>query len=236
MKKTLLSITILLVVVSSFIFKNEAQQDKNLNSSRKDILQKPKPVLNRAKSSDSSSDTNLVRINLDSLGIINELKYATEDNFLKQKIYPCAECYLRVEAARALLKINSEANLLGYRLVVFDCYRPYSAQVKMFSIMPDDRYVADPKKGASNHNKGIALDISISSKRGELLDMGSAFDEFSEKSHYSYSNISKNAKKNRKTLKELMVNGGFEPYENEWWHFSFKNKKYEISDFSWSCD
>lgn len=235
MKKTLLSITILLVVVSSFILKNEIHQDKNTNSSRKDISQKPKPGLSKAQSSNYSNDTNLVRINLDSLGIINELKYATEDNFLNQKIYPCAECYLRAEAAKALLKINTEANLLGYRLVVFDCYRPYSAQVKMFSIIPDDRYVADPKKGASNHNKGIALDISIASKEGELLDMGSAFDEFTEKSHYSFPNISKTAKKNRKTLNSLMVEGGFEPYENEWWHFSFKNKKYNILDFSWPC-
>lgn len=236
MKKTLLSIMILLVVGSSFIFKNDLFLDKNSNTLKNKVIPKQNPKSNVLDTFESLSDSNLVRINLDSLGIINELKYATEDNFLKQKIYPCAECYLRAEVARALLKINAEARLLGYKLVVFDCYRPYSAQVKMFSIIPDDRYVADPKKGESNHNRGIALDISIASKEGELLDMGSAFDEFSEKSHYSYSKISVNAKKNRKTLKNLMVNGGFEPYDNEWWHFSFKNKKYEISDFSWACD
>lgn len=227
---------ILLVVGSSFIFKNDLFLDKNSNTLKNKVIPKQNPKSNVLDTFESLSDSNLVRINLDSLGIINELKYATEDNFLKQKIYPCAECYLRAEVARALLKINAEARLLGYKLVVFDCYRPYSAQVKMFSIIPDDRYVADPKKGESNHNRGIALDISIASKEGELLDMGSAFDEFSEKSHYSYSKISVNAKKNRKTLKNLMVNGGFEPYDNEWWHFSFKNKKYEISDFSWACD
>lgn len=227
---------ILLVVGSSFIFKNDLFLDKNSNTLKNKVIPKQIPKSNVLDTFESLSDSNLVRINLDSLGIINELKYATEDNFLKQKIYPCAECYLRAEVARALLKINAEARLLGYKLVVFDCYRPYSAQVKMFSIIPDDRYVADPKKGASNHNRGIALDISIASKKGELLDMGSAFDEFSEKSHYSYSKISVNAKKNRKKLKHLMVNGGFESYDNEWWHFSFKNKKYEISDFSWACD
>jgi D-alanyl-D-alanine dipeptidase len=236
MKKTLLSITIILVVASSLSLTYGLSKDQNTKSKLEENSTEVKPNSKINKRSVNFNDTNLIRINLDSLGIINELKYATQDNFLKQKIYPCAECYLREEAAKALLKINTEANLLGYKLVVFDCYRPYSAQVQMFSLIPDDRYVADPKKGASNHNRGIALDISIASKKGELLDMGSAFDEFSEKSHYSYSKISNNAKKNRKTLKNLMVNGGFEPYENEWWHFSFKNKKYEISDFTWPCD
>jgi D-alanyl-D-alanine dipeptidase len=236
MKKTLLSITILLVAVSCLFF------TKGLSKQENSVIKLNK---NKLKSESNSKlvtqniefvDTNLVRINLDSLGIINDLKYATEDNFLKQKIYPCAECYLREEVAKALKKINSEANSLGYKLVVFDCYRPYSAQVKMFSIIPNDKYVADPKKGSSNHNKGIALDISIASKEGNLLDMGSEFDEFSEKSHFSYSKISKSAQKNRNLLKNLMINGGFEPYENEWWHFSYYNKKYKASDFSWPCD
>jgi D-alanyl-D-alanine dipeptidase len=227
---------ILLVVGSSFIFKNDVSRDKNSNTPKNKVIPKQNPKSNVLDTFDSLSDSNLVRINLDSLGIINELKYATEDNFLKQKIYPCAECYLRAEVARALLKINAEANLLGYKLVVYDCYRPFSAQVKMFSIIPDDRYVADPKKGASNHNKGIALDISIASKEGELLEMGSEFDEFSAKSHVDYTKISKTAKKNRVTLKNLMVKGGFLPYENEWWHFSYHNKKYKTSDFSWPCE
>lgn len=235
MKKTLLSITIILVVASSFILTKKARQENNFKSPREALLPKSNPSVDNIKSTLPLSDTFLVRINLDSLGIINQLKYATTDNFLKQQIYSCAECYLREEAARALLKINVEANKLGYKLVVFDCYRPFSAQVKMFSIISDDRYVADPKKGASNHNRGVALDISIASNDGKLLDMGSAFDEFSEKSHYSYPNISKTARKNRKTLKNLMLNGGFEPYENEWWHFSLKNKNYTISDFSWDC-
>jgi len=236
MKKTLLSITILLVAVSCLFFTTGlSKQGNSVIKLNKNKL-KPESISKLVKKNIESVDTNLVRINLDSLGIINDLKYATEDNFLKQKIYPCAECYLREEVAKALEKINSEANSLGYKLVVFDCYRPFSAQIKMFSIIPDDKYVADPKKGASNHNKGIALDITIASKDGKLLDMGSEFDEFSEKSHFSYSKITEIAKNNRKTLKNLMVNGGFDPYENEWWHYSYQNKKYNTLDFTWSCE
>ncbi len=236
MKKTLLSITIILVVASSLLLTYGLSKDQNTKSK---LDKKTIKVISNSKFNKpliNSVDTNLVRINLDSLGIINELKYATQDNFLNQKIYPCAECYLRGEVAKSLMKINAEAKSLGYKLVFFDCYRPYSAQVKMFSIIPDDRYVADPKKGASNHNRGIALDISLASPEGTLLEMGSEFDEFSEKSHFSYSKISKTARNNRNLLKNLMINGGFEPYENEWWHFSYHNKKYKTSDFSWPCN
>jgi D-alanyl-D-alanine dipeptidase len=236
MKKTLLSITIILVVASSLFLTYGLSKDQNTKSKLEKNSIKVNSNSKLNKPLINSVDTNLVRINLDSLGIINELKYATQDNFLKQKIYPCAECYLREEVANSLMKINIEAKLLGYKLVVFDCYRPYSAQVKMFSIIPDDRYVADPNKGASNHNRGIALDISLASSEGTLLEMGSEFDEFSAKSHVDYSKISKTAKKNRITLKNLMVKGGFLPYENEWWHFSYHNKKYKTSDFSWSCE
>ena len=236
MKKTLLSITILLVAVSSLFLTYGLSKDQNIKSKLEKNAVEVNSNSKLNKPFINSADTNLVRINLDSLGIINDLKYATQENFLKQKIYPCAECYLREEVAKSLMKINTEANLLGYKLVVFDCYRPYSAQVKMFSIIPDDRYVADPKKGASNHNRGIALDISLASPEGTLLEMGSEFDEFSAKSHVDYSNLSKTAKKNRITLKNLMVNGGFLPYENEWWHFSYHDKKYKTSDFSWPCE
>lgn len=94
-----------------------------------------------------ASDSALIPIPLDSFQIVNQIKYATNDNFLKQQIYPCAKCYLRKEAAEALLSINEVALAKGYRLVIFDCYRPYSDQIKMFNLLPDERYVADPKKG-----------------------------------------------------------------------------------------
>ncbi|MFN4910222.1 MAG: M15 family metallopeptidase [Flavobacteriales bacterium] len=182
------------------------------------------------------SDSTLVLIPLDSLQIVNQIKYATKDNFLHQPIYPCAKCYLRKEAALALIAINEDALAKGYRLVIFDCYRPFSDQLKMFSLLPDERYVADPNKGASNHNKGIAVDISLATLEGDLLPMGSAFDEFSEKSHLSYKGLTEAEQANRKTLQTLMISGGFMPYDHEWWHFSYKNKVHSVLNFTWDCD
>lgn len=183
-----------------------------------------------------ASDSTLIRIPLDSFQIVNQIKYATNDNFLNQQIYPCAKCYLRKEAAVALLSINEVALSKGYRLVIFDCYRPYSDQLKMFNLLPDERYVADPKKGASNHNKGVAVDISLATLEGVLLPMGSAFDEFSEKSHLSYKGLTEAEQANRKTLQTLMISGGFMPYDHEWWHFSYKNKVHSVLNSTWDCD
>ncbi len=166
---------------------------------------------------------------------IMEMPYATEDNFLKEKIYPCAKCFLREDAANALLEEQKMAQDLGYRIVIFDCYRPLLLQQKMFNIIPDTKYVADPKRG-SNHNKGVAVDISLADLSGEPLEMGTAFDDFSERAHYNSQQVSAVAQKNRKLLRDIMLSNNFTPYNNEWWHFNYKKKVYPNENFVWTCD
>lgn len=167
---------------------------------------------------------------------VNKMAYATDDNFLKEQIYPCAQCWLREEAAEGLLKAQEEAMGLGYRIVFFDCYRPTPLQAKMFAIFPDPKYVAEPQKG-SIHNKGCAVDISLATEEGELLEMGTSFDDFSEKAHPDYEELPSQVLGNRKLLAGIMKNAGFEPYKYEWWHYNFKTKEeYENEDFLWSCE
>ena len=101
--------------------------------------------------------------------------------------------------------------------MMYDCYRPYGYQKVMYELVNDPRYVAPPGKG-SNHNRGQAVDISLADESGKVLDMGTPFDDFTEMS-YSYSNdIPKEARKNRKLLRNIMTKAGFSVYKYEWWH------------------
>lgn len=174
-------------------------------------------------------------INFDSLNAINKMAYATADNFMGQQVYPCAKCFLRPEVAEALERANEIARDKEVRLVIYDCYRPYGYQQKMYEIVNNPRYVAPPGKG-SNHNRGQAIDLTLADMNGELLDMGNPFDDFSELSHYDSDSIPREAQKNRKLLRKIMTRAGFKPYDNEWWHFDYKKKRYETSDFRWDCN
>lgn len=174
-------------------------------------------------------------VNFEAQDIQNRMAYADTANFMRQKIYPCARCFLRPEVAKALEEANTIAKEKGYRLVIYDCYRPYGYQKVMYDIVNDPRYVAPPGKG-SNHNRGRAIDLSLADENGNLLDMGTPFDDFTILSHYGADNLSREAKKNRKTLRNIMKRAGFTPYNNEWWHFDYKKQYYETSDFRWECD
>lgn len=174
-------------------------------------------------------------INMDAKGMVNKMAYADTANFMGQKIYPCAKCFLRPEVAEALEKANTLASAKNLKLVIFDCYRPYGYQQKMFEIVNNPKYVAPPGKG-SNHNRGAAVDLSLADNEGNLLDMGNEFDDFSSLSHYISDKISAKAQNNRKQLRDIMKEAGFTPYDNEWWHFDYRKKRYETSDFRWECD
>lgn len=171
----------------------------------------------------------------DSLAISNRMAYADTANFMHEKIYPCARCFLRPEVADALKEANKIAKDKGVTLVIYDCYRPYSYQYKMYQIVNNPMYVAKPGKG-SNHNRGAAIDISLADENGQLLDMGGAFDDFSEISNYLADGISKQARKNRRLLRKIMTRAGFKPYNGEWWHFDYKQKSYPAADFKWDCN
>jgi len=173
-------------------------------------------------------------IKMDSLAMLNRMAYADTANFMHQAVYPCARCFLRPEVATALEQANTIAKDKGYTIIIYDCYRPISIQYIMYKIVNNPEWVAKPTKG-SNHNRGAAIDLSLADANGNLLDMGGAFDDFSEVSHYSYAGLSAAAKKNRKLLRGIMVRAGFSPYESEWWHFDYKQKRYPSSGLIWAC-
>ena len=171
----------------------------------------------------------------DSLTVL-DLKYATKDNFTKQQIYDCARCFLRPVVKKQLLGFREHMlNKYDLGIILYDCYRPRPYQQKLWDIVPDEKYVTNPSKG-SMHNRGMAVDIGLIDREGNILDMGTPFDHFGRESFHSASNISKEAIENRKLLKKEMGRYGFKPITSEWWHYSYREDIGPLSDWLWSCD
>lgn len=147
-----------------------------------------------------------------------DIRYATENNFLKRKVYPAARCVLRGAAAQALSQVQNDLVKQGLGLKVFDCYRPLSVQKLMWEILPDNRYVANPAKG-SRHNRGAAVDLTLIDRNGKELEMPTGFDDFTEKAFRNSKAASPQAKKNSLLLEDAMKKSGFIPLATEWWHF-----------------
>ena len=164
-----------------------------------------------------------------------DIRYATTNNFMKQQVYECGRCFLRAEAAAAIVKANKILQKKGYGgLKMFDCYRPRPVQYKLWKIVPDARYVANPKKG-SMHNRGFAVDLTIVDKDGKELDFGTGYDDFTEKAHGNYTKFSKEILANRKLLNETMDAVGLDGTSTEWWHFSLRGTKGDLAEWVWTC-
>jgi D-alanyl-D-alanine dipeptidase len=182
------------------------------------------------------NDSSFVNLRDYSDDFVYEMKYATKDNFLKAKVYDCAECYLRSKTVIALTEANKEFIRIGYRIKIFDCYRPLEVQKKMWEIVSNPIYVADPAKG-SIHNRGGAVDVTLVDAGGRELDMGTPFDYFGIEASHSYSNISETVQENRKLLKSVMTAANFNSFDSEWWHYNLKSALNDkISNVKWDCD
>ncbi|MFZ0595609.1 MAG: M15 family metallopeptidase [Flavobacterium sp.] len=182
------------------------------------------------------ADTTFVNLKDYSNDFIYDMKYATEDNFLKAKVYDCAECVLRYKTVQALIKANKVFMEKGFKIKLYDCYRPLAIQQKMWEIVSNPKYVADPKKG-SIHNRGGAVDISIVDINGKEVDMGTPFDFFGIRASHNYTMLSNEVKSNRKYLKSIMIKNGFNSFDSEWWHYNLKaGLKDNVSNQKWKCD
>lgn len=167
--------------------------------------------------------------------IVTDVRYATKDNFTGKVLYPTDKVYLRKIVAEKLSEVNSYLKEnYNYRIKIFDGFRPISVQKQMWEIYPDSRYVANPKTG-SRHNRGAAVDITIIDSLGNELEMGTEYDNFTDKAHYDYADLSDKVKENRKLLREVMIKFDFIPLETEWWHFDYKGwKNYSLIDYNFN--
>ena len=166
-----------------------------------------------------------------------ELAYAQKTNFTHQRLYSkkLKTTYLRKDVALALKLVAEELSKNGLGILVWDAYRPYSVTQKFWTLIHDERYVANPSKG-SGHNRGIAIDMTIYDlASGSLLEMPTGFDDFSENAHHGYKNLPANRIENRELLRSVMEKHGFVKFETEWWHYSWPSpSKYDILDIPFS--
>lgn len=160
-----------------------------------------------------------------------ELRYATENNFTGVKIYDFTEAYLRYGTVKKLAQVQKELKQQGYSLKIWDAYRPFEAQQKLWEVYPDPNYVANPANGMRRHNLGGTVDITMVAADGSIIPMPSEFDDFSLKADRNYSDIdNEEAVNNVMILQNAMENNGFTGYQGEWWDYS-DTVEYEAVDF-----
>ena len=183
--------------------------------------------------------------------IIQEIRYHSTYNFIGDRIdgyeEPCA--LLTKEAARALKNVSNELIVQGYRLKIFDAYRP-SCAVKHFilwgiedqdirmkpyfypDLMKQELFAKGYIAKQSSHSRGSTVDLTLlDMKTGKELDMGGPFDLFSEISHSDYTGITEEQYANRMLLQNAMTRNGFMPLDCEWWHFTLKGEPYPDTYF-----
>lgn len=205
---------------------------------------------NEFKLSNNSSDF-VVLTDIDP-DVILEIRYYSTYNFVGDRIdgYEQPTALLTKEAATALKGVSDDLAKKGYRLKIYDAYRPQKA-VNHFerwandtnddrmreyfypeldkSVLFDKGYIAN----YSGHSRGSTVDLTLfDMKTGKEVDMGGTFDYFGERSHPDYKNITDQQYKNRMILREAMMDHGFKPLDEEWWHFTLENEPYPDTYFT----
>ena len=200
-------------------------------------------------SNDSSDFVQVTDVDPD---VILEIRYYSTYNFVGDRIdgYEEPTALLTKEAANALKEVSAELKEKGYRLKIYDAYRPQNAvqhfvrwskdkddtRMKDYfypeldkSVLFDQGYIMNH----SGHSRGSTVDLTLfDEKTGKELDMGGTFDYFGQMSHPDYKNITDEQYQNRMILREAMMNHGFKPLDEEWWHFTLDDEPYNDTYFT----
>jgi D-alanyl-D-alanine dipeptidase len=164
-----------------------------------------------------SQASKLVEITPETHDVDLDIAYATERNPTGRPVYMRAACYLHRDAEEKLRRAIDLARPLGYRLRIFDAFRPAEAQWRLWNARPDPEFLADPRRG-SPHSRGVAVDVTLL-ENGIELDMGTGFDAFTPLSHHACRDVSVTAQRNRLVLLGIMSAAGWDFYSKEWWHY-----------------
>jgi D-alanyl-D-alanine dipeptidase len=151
-----------------------------------------------------------------------DVTYAHTNNFLKRKLYPTADVFMRKPAALAIRQAHENLKKQGLGLLLFDGYRPYAITVLFYEEHGDTTFVADPRKG-SRHNRGMAIDLTLfDRKTGKRLSMPSDYDESTPRAFHNYMQSDSASLAHRAILKAEMERVGFSIFPWEWWHYDFQ--------------
>jgi D-alanyl-D-alanine dipeptidase len=160
-----------------------------------------------------------------------DIRYASANNFMRQRMYNQARAFARLAVVNALKQVQNDLKQHKLGLKIFDAYRPYTVTVQFYKKAKDSTFVASPRTG-SKHNRGCAIDLTLIELRtGKDIEMPTGFDSFSEKAAANYPDLSAKVMHNRELLKTAMQAHGFKVYPAEWWHFDFTGwEKYDLLD------
>lgn len=183
-----------------------------------------------------------------------DIRYYSANNFTGNKIngYNAPVAYMTKEGVKALSIAAEILRRQGYRLLIWDTYRPQKAVNNFVEWInnPDDEgdksfypnlKKSDLLKGQyimekSGHSRGSTIDLTLIKMDGSFVDMGGTFDLFSEISHPNYKKLTKQQKKNRQILHDAMIQAGFKGIESEWWHFTLENEPYPDTYFDFDVE
>ncbi len=158
-----------------------------------------------------------------------EIAYASANNFTGNPIYTDNSCYLHSDAEKLLRKAVELTTKLDLKLKIFDAFRPVSAQWTLWNHTPDPNYISHPEHGSIPHCRGVAVDLTLLDINGKELNMGTKFDDLSDKSHHGVLDLSKEVHINRNLLLGIMTSAGWDFYRNEWWHYQlFNSRNYPV--------
>ena len=152
-----------------------------------------------------------------------DLRYATENNFTGQVVYQFSQPYLRYGTVKKLMQVQQAVKEAGYRIKIWDGFRPVAAQFRLWEICPDSTYVANPYNGFSSHSRGNTVDITLVYEDGTELEMPTGFDDFTKMADRDFSDCTEVAARNAAYLEQVMVENGFSGYWGEWWHYTDTN-------------
>ncbi len=162
-----------------------------------------------------------------------DVRYATTNNFMHRPIYEEARVLLQRPAAEALIRVNRNLRRLGFGLLLFDGYRPWSVTKQFWdeTSPAQHRFVADPEKG-SNHNRGCAVDLSlVDLHTGREIRMPSPYDDFTPRAYSGFRGGTSSERRMRDLLRREMEHAGFRVNKYEWWHFDYHDwKAYRVLD------
>ena len=154
--------------------------------------------------------------------VVVDLRYASERNITGKKIYSDGHAWLRRETIQKLAKVARDLKERGYRLVVWDAWRPSSAQKALWAVKPDGRFLTPPSK-ISRHRRGTSVDVTLADKSGKILEMPSDHDEFNSKADEDFSDVTKEVAKRARILRKAMFSAGFSGVPDEWWHYDLRD-------------
>jgi D-alanyl-D-alanine dipeptidase len=178
---------------------------------------------------DKAKPTDLVEVATAIPDAVIDMRYATAANFTGKVLYPVARCKLRRAVVARLVKAAKALRASDRRLLIWDCYRPRSIQDVLWKLVPDERYVANPRLG-SRHNRGAAVDVGLVDKDGKPVTLPTAFDEFSEAAHRDTA-LAGDRGAEARMLDAAMKAAGFVGLATEWWHYDAPDAAtYALSD------